>query len=252
MSGKKAETGGNKVVKLILVIGLVGVVLLTSASCVFLPRVLRGSGNVITEERDVKDFNKAALTGVGNLIIEQGDGESLTIEAEDNILPKIVTRVKNGELSIGFVGGPTPLPTEDIKFYLKVKDLSRIALSGTGVITSSKFETDNLEFDLSGAGEVNFKVSVDTIKTIVSGFGTIILAGDTGKQEVRVSGAGSYLAKDLVSKECDITISGAGSATVNVSEKLNVVISGAGSVNYIGNPEINQKITGPGSIKNIE
>jgi hypothetical protein len=251
MSGRRTKISGNKAIKLVLIIGLAGVVLFTSVSCVFLPRVLRGSGNIITEERDIKDFNKVTLTGVGNLFIEQGDEESLTIEAEDNIMPKIITQVKNGVLSIGFVGGPTPLPTEDIKFNLKVKDLNKIALTGTGIISCSKFETNDLEFDLSGAGEVNFKIAAGTVKTIVSGFGTIILAGNADKQEVNVSGAGSYLTKDLVSRECDVTISGAGSATVNVSEKLNIVISGAGSVNYIGNPEINQKITGPGSIKNI-
>jgi hypothetical protein len=251
MPVKNKNSSGNNIARLILIIGLVSTVLFATTSCVFLPRVLRGSGNIISEERDVKDFNKVTLTGVGNLIIEQGDEESLTIEAEDNILPKIITQVRNGELSIGFVGGITPLPTEDIKFHLKAKDLDRIALTGTGVISCSEFNTDDLEFDLSGAGEVNFKIAVDTIKTLVSGFGTIILTGDAGKQEVKITGAGSYLAKDLISRECDVTISGAGSATVNVSEKLNVVISGAGSVNYIGNPEISQKMTGPGSIKNI-
>lgn len=251
MSTRYSKRGELNLAKLILAIGLVGVVLFATTSCVFLPRVFRGSGNVITEEREVNDFNEVTLTGVGNIIIEQGDKESLTIEAEDNILPKIITRVKNGELAIGFVGGITPLPTEDIKFHLKVKNLNRIALTGTGVISCPELKTNDLEFDLSGAGEVNFKVTADSIKTLVSGFGTIILAGDADKQEVKVTGAGSYLAKDLVSKECDVTISGAGSVTVNVSEKLNVVLSGAGSVNYIGNPEISQKMTGPGSIKNI-
>ncbi|HZD61139.1 MAG TPA: hypothetical protein VE439_11905, partial [Anaerolineae bacterium] len=41
-----------------------------------------GSGNVTTESREVSGFNEISLSGRGNLIIEQGNEESLRIEAE--------------------------------------------------------------------------------------------------------------------------------------------------------------------------
>ena len=50
---------------------------------------VRGSGNVITESRTVAGFNAVELSGIGTLIIEQSDRESLEITAEDNLMRHI-------------------------------------------------------------------------------------------------------------------------------------------------------------------
>ncbi|MBN1872859.1 MAG: DUF2807 domain-containing protein, partial [Anaerolineae bacterium] len=61
---------------------------------------VEGSGNVIEETRDVRDFSRVRLAGFGRLHIERGDTESLRIKAEDNLLQYITTEVKDGELDI--------------------------------------------------------------------------------------------------------------------------------------------------------
>ena len=48
---------------------------------------LTGSGNIVTEDRPVSDFDQIVLTGLGEMIITQGDTESLTIEADDDTPP---------------------------------------------------------------------------------------------------------------------------------------------------------------------
>jgi len=55
--------------KLILIIGLITIFLISMNSCV----------GAISEERDVSGFDKVTLSGSGDLIIEQGDTESLTV-----------------------------------------------------------------------------------------------------------------------------------------------------------------------------
>ena len=47
------------------------------------------------EVRDVSDFQEVALEGVGTLVIEQGETESLTIEAEPKVLQRIETEVQS-------------------------------------------------------------------------------------------------------------------------------------------------------------
>ena len=41
-------------------------------------RTIKGSGNVVTEERTVSGFDRVALSGFGKVIITQGEEESLT------------------------------------------------------------------------------------------------------------------------------------------------------------------------------
>lgn len=51
------------------------------------PSGVQGSGNIVTQFIDVGGFDQVELTTIGNVYIEQGDTESLTIETDDNILP---------------------------------------------------------------------------------------------------------------------------------------------------------------------
>jgi hypothetical protein len=67
---------------------------------------IEGSGNVESESRDVSGFDEVDLRGVGNLSIRQTGSESLSVEAEDNVLPKITTEVVNGRLILS----PSPTP----------------------------------------------------------------------------------------------------------------------------------------------
>ena len=48
--------------------------------------ILDGSGDVISESREVSDFNRVVFGGVGELQLTQGDQESLTVTADDNLL----------------------------------------------------------------------------------------------------------------------------------------------------------------------
>jgi len=236
---------------ILVVFFLIAIISVTSVSCNWTIGLVRGSGDIETEERDVSDFHEVHLSGTGDLIITQGEKESLVIEADDNVIPLIETEVSMEILTIGFKRGYNFVPTSDIKFYLTVKELDEILLSGAGSVICGDFDAGELEIGISGAGDIDFRLNADVVRVNSSGAGDINLSGTVDRQEINLSGAGKYDAGDLESRECDITVSGAGSATVNVSQELDINISGVGSVNYKGSPDIQQKITGLGRIKSI-
>ncbi len=91
-----------------------------------------GSGNVTSEPRDVKGFDEVELEGIGNLSIRQTGSESLTVEAEEDVLPKIRTEVVNNRLIIGPESNTSIRTTEPINYVLTVKDLHALKLSGSG------------------------------------------------------------------------------------------------------------------------
>ncbi len=241
-----------KILKIVLLTAVVGVLAVTAVSCRWTIGVVRGSGNLETEEREVSGFDEIQFTGTGNLIIEQGDEESLTIEADDNIIGLIETRVRGDVLHIGYKRGVNIIPTGTIKFYLTVEDLDRIDLSGVGDIDCDGFETDDLEFSISGSGDIKFNIEAKSIEIDVSGLGDINLSGKVGSHKIQISGSGKYDAEELESKNCEIEISGFGSATVYVSDNLNIEINGAGNVYYKGSPDISQDISGLGRIKSLD
>jgi hypothetical protein len=209
------------------------VLILTVSACTIPLRYEEGSGVLITEQRDVSGFNRISFEGYGTLIITPGGEESLTIEAEDNILPRIETKVRRGTLEIGFDSNrwqDIVRPTKSITFNLTVIALDGMALSGAGSIEANNIDVERFDVELSGAGSIE-----------ISGF--------SGTQEINVSGAGSYDGAEFQSERIDVNISGAGSATVWATESLDVNISGVGNVSYYGDPQVREVISGLGNLK---
>jgi hypothetical protein len=192
-----------------------------------------GSGNnngpVTKESRNVSGFDGIELRGVGDLIIRQTGRESLTVEAEKDVLPEITTRVVEGRLIIGSGSNPAVHTTRPINFYVTVKDLNSLAVLGTANAAATGIETDSLTVTIDGAGNVR-------------------MGGQADEQAVAISGTSNYLAQNLQSRDAKIAVAGAGSAVVNVKEKLDAEISGVGSIEYVGHPRVQQTVSGAGHV----
>jgi len=209
------------------------------------------SGDVVSESRNVSDFNRVELRGSGNLIIDQTGEESLEIEADENLIGRIETRVIGDTLRIRVKDRWLVWPfwsSNRIKYHLSVDELERISISGSGSVKTKSLEADSLGLHISGSGEGDLSVDVKRLDVSVSGSGEFILSGKAGKQKLTISGSGDYDAKELKSKTADITISGSGKGIVNATEELDIIISGSGDLQYLGRPSINQRISGSGDI----
>ena len=229
---------------------LIGAVLLGACSI----SVVNGSGHIITENRTVSGFHAVKLSALGDLTITQGSTESLTVQADDNLMKLIRTEVVNGVLEISFANNTWTtyyLSGESIKFNLTVVNLDSISFAGAGKITVQNLTVPNLSTSLAGAGSMALShLTTDNLTVQLSGAGSLNADGTVSSQEINLSGVGSYQAADLQSADASVTLSGVGSATVWVTNTLDVTVSGAGSVGYYGEPVITKNITGLGSLAN--
>lgn len=192
--------------------------------------VVRGSGNVVSEEREVSGFSAVTLAGVGRLVIDQSGSESLTITADDNLLPYIETSVRGNSLLISIRNNTTFDDVSELTYQLTVNDLDRLQLDGGGDVAINNLQAVDWSLELNGAGRIT-------------------VSGEVSRQTVAINGAGSYEAAELKSQEATIEHSGAGTAVVQVSDLLDVTISGIGSVEYIGDPEVREEVSGLGTVR---
>ncbi|MGZ7159212.1 MAG: head GIN domain-containing protein [Methanobacterium sp.] len=210
-----------------------------------------GSGKVINQTRDVASFNQIDFNGAGELIITQGDKESVTVQADDNLMNNIKTSVNNNKLTISFDNN-MPVPTQPVKIYVTVKDLNSINVTGTGLVKSDNLNVNGLTLTINGAGNSTLNnINAQTLNILLSGAGTITTSGNVNEQNTQISGAGEYNAGNLTSKIATITINGGGKSTVKVSDTLNAIINGAGQISYIGSPKVTQQINGAGNVNKI-
>jgi Putative auto-transporter adhesin, head GIN domain len=210
--------------RLRLALAVFAVVLLLAACS-----VTRGSGQLATESRAVSGFSKIDLSGGGELTIQKTGTESLSISAEDNLLPRLTSEVSNDTLILGTKPNTTILPQQPITYTVTVKDLTGVAVSGSGNIRVPDLTTTALSISISGSG-------------------TITVNGTVEDQDLEISGSGGYEAAQLTSKTVKADISGSGTANVLATNVLDVEISGSGTVTYSGNPQIEQEISGSGKL----
>ena len=211
----------------------------------------RGSGNVTTQTREVKDFDSIEVSYPAEVYVTQGTSESLKIEAEDNVLEGLQTRVRNGVLEIFYKveEGKAVRPTKTPVITIVVKDLDEVDFESAGSIEITGIETESLTVSVSGAGELKLKeIDVKDLAVNLSGAGSMSASGTTNTLDVNISGFGDFGGRNLHSQDASVNISGAGSATVAVDDQLDATISGAGSINYYGSPSVNRQVSGVGGI----
>ena len=214
----------------------------------------RGSGNVITQPRQVSDFHAIDVSYPAQVLVKQGNQESLQIEAEDNLLLGLQTQVRSNTLEIFYKtkDGKHVNPTKPVKITVVVKDLTNVDFTSAGDLTIDRLETNSLDTSLSGAGNLKLNnVTAKDLSVDLSGAGSLNASGTADNLKLNISGFGSFKGADLHSQDARVDISGAGSATVWAEHNLDAQISGAGSISYYGNPSVTRQISGVGGINHL-
>lgn len=195
-------------------------------------RWVRGSGHVIEEERAVSDFTGVKLTTFGNVYIEKGEKETLRIEAEDNLIRYFEVAVYGHNLEIKNREGVSLHPTRPVNFYLTVKELDTIVLSGSGDIKAPNLEAEQVSIIISGSGDVETgRLEADEVEMKISGSGSLDVTGSkVKKQHIIINGSGDVNLGDVEADLIEVQITGSGSLDVagGEVEQQRVVISGSG------------------------
>jgi Putative auto-transporter adhesin, head GIN domain len=259
--------------KLPLALFLVVLLFLPSLACgSFTTNSVIGSGEIVTQTIDVSGFQRVTLQGFGDVFIEQGQTQSLSVQTDENILPLLDIHVRGSELILGTKNGVAVNPSKGITYMLTVQDLDDITLAGSGTFHVGSLKASNFGVSVSGSGDVEISslaadklsielngsgnilienVDVKTIDTSVQGSGDIKIEGQANTQKVRVGGSGNYLAGDLETNAADINVPGSADVTVWVEDELSITVSGSGDIRYYGNPAIDQTISGSGEITSL-
>lgn len=190
---------------------------------------VQGSGVMKTETRQVDAFTRIEIRSGADIDATIGKEQSLTVEAEDNILPLIDTTVKNGTLIVG--SNASYSTNKGVKLHLVVPSLEGLTIRGSGNVNIAGLKEPKFALSLRGSGNIKIDGSTDDLAIDLAGSGDI----DTTK---------------LTAKRAVVNLRGSGDVKVHAVESLQANLRGSGDVRYTGNPnEVLEHITGNGSVK---
>lgn len=199
-------------------------------------KTVEGHGRVVTRDRKTDSFTGIKVSSGIDVYLKQGNDESVSVEADENLHEYILTEVRGGVLNV--YSEYNIRSAERKRVYVTMKEVESVRTTSAGdVIGESPIKTDRLELSASSAGDIKLEVTAKMIDIDISSSGDISLTGETDKLRADLSSAGDLKAYDLMAREADISVSSAGDADVNVSERITARASSAGDINYKGDPK---------------
>lgn len=207
----------------------------------------------VHEARPVERFHRLDIAGQATVTLVQGSTESVSIDAPASM--RVQTGVSDGTLTVESRQRSATWPwlpgrnTRGAQITINLRDLDRVETAGAVTLIAQRLNAGELYFDLAGASTVRIgTLQATRLKLEGSGATKVTIGGTVARQDIHVSGAGSYDGARLASDDAAVEVSGAGKAVVDARNKLAVDISGAGTVEYLGHPEIKQSISGIGKV----
>ena len=213
---------------------------------------VRGSRNLVTQNRKVEAFTKVETSGSTKVILKQSTDYGLRITADDNIQKEIETYVRGNTLIIDMDGNFCD--SSPITIYVNSREYEGIYASGAvEILSDGKLTVKNFELDLRGSVKVDLDINAANMKTSSSGASEIFLKGQSGSHELELSGSSSVEALDFVVGRYRIENSGSSNSRINVLNELYISSSGSSDVEYRGSPSsIKNNESGASSLKKID
>jgi hypothetical protein len=206
----------------------------------------------------VTGIRRVSFHTLGDMTILQGEREELEIEASQAVKERIRAEVRGDTLEIRYEQdwldwiNPRFWNISPIHYTLYVRDLERIDAAGLGNLLIPALAAQRLNLVHSGTGNVTIRsLAVEDLSINQAGLGNIDITGRAHRQDVELTGTGSYQAGRLECQVATVRLSGLGSATVNVNETLDARVSGTGSIHFYGSPRVSQHVSGLGSVQHL-
>lgn len=236
--------------KIIIAFMVFGLTIVTANAQWFNTRV-KGNQKMTKEIRQVQNYDDIAVAGSFDVKLVSGKEGKITVNADENLLPYLITEVDNQSLKIKWKNGFNISHKGPIIIEVYVESISKLSLAGSGDIFTDNLTLKEtiLKVALAGSGDIKISVTADELSAAISGSGDINISGSANTFQASIAGSGDINSYDLLAKDATLKISGSGGIKANVSSMLNVSIAGSGDIYYKGNPKQDIKISGSGSVQ---
>ncbi|MFN2458170.1 MAG: head GIN domain-containing protein [Chitinophagaceae bacterium] len=234
---------------------IIAILVLFSLSCTYMGgRRVIGNGVFASKTHNVEGFNNITVSGPIDVFISQGNDFTVKVEGDENLLEYIEIEEHGDELEISPKDRYNLRPKAGIKVFVIAPVFDQLSVAGSGSIKSqTKITNSNkMQVNVGGSGDVLIEADAPTITTNIGGSGSISVKGNTRNFIVHIGGSGEINAFDLLSETTNVNIAGSGDAEISASKELHIKIAGSGDVAYKGNPVVKQNTVGSGNIRKVQ
>lgn len=206
-------------------------------SCTDFNNQKSGNGKVVTDTRAVtENFTKIVVGQAIDVEIEQGDANSIEVEADANLIKDIHTTIENGVLKIS--SDVNFQNAEKLLVKVKMKQITDIETTSASSLKSiNLLKGKSLRIAASSSSDVEIEAEYESMHLEATSTGEITIKGKTLKLETSTSSASEIDASDLLANEVFAQATSASETTVHAIVKLDAKSSSASKITSVKTPK---------------
>jgi hypothetical protein len=214
--------------------------------------VIEGSGNIVTEKRNISEqFTKISASNGVNIVVEQDNASEVEIETDDNLMEFVVTKVENGTLIVKIEGKIIVMSSVNVK--VKTGIVSGLeSSSGSSITSKNKLQGTSIALKSSSGSKIEADLEYETVSCESTSGSAVKVSGKVLRLETRSSSGGKINAGNLAANEIYAQSTSGSSTMVKPILKLDAKASSGSSIDYIQEPKnLHKEETSGGSIDQL-
>lgn len=204
----------KKIILLLVILGIaaaaVGNIFGGAARLFAQGNTLKGSGNIVTETRPApRNIHTIESSRGVQVLIAATAGDELLVEADDNLIDRVITETKNGKLQVTI--DPAIARLNNLHVTVTVPCNGPLhtlhASSGSKIRNEGVLETDRLEARTSSGSSLDLDARVKEDCEIKAASGSYIDAKITAASCKAQAGSGSRIEAEITATEASVSLS---------------------------------------------
>ncbi len=215
-------------------------------------RYKSGSGDIVTSSRNTGDFTGVSAGGGFDVEIKTGSPYKVVVEADDNLIEEVETKVEGGRLRIRMRESMN-VRDAHLKVFVTAPIISNLQSSASaninviGVLSADK----TINVRASGGSSIHADLDAPGVDADASSGAELDLTGRTRNLQAQASSGASINADELLSENTVAQTSSGASLDVHASVKLDAKASSGGTVKYRGPAAVVKKESSGGNIEKV-
>ena len=208
-----------------------------------------GTGDVTVEKRDIKEsFTKVKVNRGLEIIISQSEVKEIEVEADQNLLEHISTKVENGVLIITSDENIESAETLIVRVQMPVIE-GLTATSGSTITVGTTLKGTSIRLDSSSGSEIEAILEYDEVRSSSSSGSSITLSGKALNLFTDASSGSDITAEALEANTVKSEASSGSTSSVNALQELTASASSGASIESVTKPaNINKDESSGGSV----
>ncbi len=231
---------------------LIAIISLLVSSCRYdidLGDGIKGSGNVVTEKRNINEsFTKIDVSRGIEVIVEQANEVEVEVEADDNIVQHITTKVVNNVLVISSDETIDFAEAETVR--VKMPTINGLeATSGSNIKSNTTLKGNAIQIKSSSGSEIDITLEYDSVNSEAASGSSTELSGKALKLTTSSSSGSEINAGGLIANEITSEAASGSSSNVHPLVVLTAKASSGSEISYKGSPKtVHEEETSGGDV----